>query len=49
VFDANGAVRAADMVYLSCSFDHRILDGAIGAAFGNAVMQRLTNPIALLM
>ncbi len=38
VFDAHGQVRAADMVYLSFSFDHRVLDGAFGTAFGNAVM-----------
>ena len=27
------------MVYLSWSFDHRVLDGAVGAAFGNAVIR----------
>ena len=33
VFDAAGNVRPAEMVYLSFSFDHRVLDGAVGAAF----------------
>jgi pyruvate dehydrogenase E2 component (dihydrolipoamide acetyltransferase)/2-oxoisovalerate dehydrogenase E2 component (dihydrolipoyl transacylase) len=49
VFDAHEQVRAADMVYLSLSFDHRVLDGAIGAAFGNALIRRLCNPAALLV
>jgi 2-oxoisovalerate dehydrogenase E2 component (dihydrolipoyl transacylase) len=49
VFDAHDQVRAADMVYLSFSFDHRVLDGAIGTAFGNAVLRHLSNPVALLV
>ena len=49
VFDANGQVRPADMVYLSLSFDHRIIDGAVGAAFANAVSRRLQSPAALLL
>ena len=49
VFDEHGQMKAADMVYLSFSFDHRVLDGAVGAAFGNAIMKRLQNPAVLLM
>ena len=49
VFDERGQIKPADMVYLSLSFDHRVLDGAIGAAFGNAVMRQLQNPARLLM
>jgi len=49
VFDAAGQVKPADMVYLSLSFDHRILDGAVGAAFGNAVIKQLQNPPAMLL
>jgi 2-oxoisovalerate dehydrogenase E2 component (dihydrolipoyl transacylase) len=49
VFDAAGQVRPADMVYLSLSFDHRVVDGAIGAAFGNAICRRLQNPAVLLV
>jgi len=49
IFDAHGQLKAADMVYLSFSFDHRVLDGAIGASFGNAVIRRLQSPAALLM
>src|SRR5439155_137205 len=49
VFDDAGVVRPAEMVYLSFSFDHRVVDGAVGAAFGNAVLRRLQNPAALLL
>jgi pyruvate dehydrogenase E2 component (dihydrolipoamide acetyltransferase)/2-oxoisovalerate dehydrogenase E2 component (dihydrolipoyl transacylase) len=49
VYDGDGNLRPADLVYLSFSFDHRILDGAVGAAFGNAVIRRLQNPAALLV
>lgn len=49
VYDGAGNLRPADLVYLSFSFDHRVLDGAIGAAFSNAVRRRLQNPAALLL
>ncbi len=49
VYDASGLIRPADLIYLSFSFDHRVLDGAIGAAFGNAVIAQLQNPAALLL
>ena len=49
VYDAAGHIRPADLLYLSFSFDHRVLDGAIGAAFGNAVIAQLQNPGALLL
>jgi pyruvate dehydrogenase E2 component (dihydrolipoamide acetyltransferase)/2-oxoisovalerate dehydrogenase E2 component (dihydrolipoyl transacylase) len=49
VYDASGNLRPADMIYLSFSFDHRVLDGAVGAAFGNAVIKRLRNPATLLI
>jgi pyruvate dehydrogenase E2 component (dihydrolipoamide acetyltransferase)/2-oxoisovalerate dehydrogenase E2 component (dihydrolipoyl transacylase) len=49
VYDKVGNLRPADMVYLSFSFDHRIVDGAVGAVFGNAVIRRLQNPAALLL
>src|SRR5262249_12173942 len=41
VFDARGKVRPADLVYLSLSFDHRVVDGAVGAAFTNAILRHL--------
>ncbi|MFN4258257.1 MAG: dihydrolipoamide acetyltransferase family protein [Gemmataceae bacterium] len=49
VYDSTGNLRPADIVYLSFSFDHRVLDGAVGAAFGNALIRHLQNPAALLL
>jgi 2-oxoisovalerate dehydrogenase E2 component (dihydrolipoyl transacylase) len=49
IFDEHGQVKPADMLYLSLSFDHRVLDGAIGTAFGNAIIKQLQTPAALLM
>jgi len=49
VYDVSGNVKPADMIYLSFSFDHRVLDGAVGAAFGNSVIKRLRNPATLLI
>jgi pyruvate dehydrogenase E2 component (dihydrolipoamide acetyltransferase)/2-oxoisovalerate dehydrogenase E2 component (dihydrolipoyl transacylase) len=49
VYDAAGNIKPADLVYLSFTFDHRVLDGAVGAVFANAVIQRLQTPAALLL
>jgi pyruvate dehydrogenase E2 component (dihydrolipoamide acetyltransferase)/2-oxoisovalerate dehydrogenase E2 component (dihydrolipoyl transacylase) len=49
VYDEAGNVKPADLVYLSLSLDHRVVDGAVGAAFANAVIRRLQNPAALLL
>jgi 2-oxoisovalerate dehydrogenase E2 component (dihydrolipoyl transacylase) len=49
VYDAHGNLRPADIVFLSFSFDHRVVDGAIGAAFGNAVVRYLQSPALLLL
>jgi 2-oxoisovalerate dehydrogenase E2 component (dihydrolipoyl transacylase) len=49
VYDEHGDVKPAEMVYLSISFDHRIVDGAIGALFGNALVKHLKNPAGLLL
>jgi len=49
VYDEHGQIHPADLIYLSFSFDHRVVDGAVGAAFGNAVKQRLENPAAMLV
>jgi pyruvate dehydrogenase E2 component (dihydrolipoamide acetyltransferase)/2-oxoisovalerate dehydrogenase E2 component (dihydrolipoyl transacylase) len=49
VYDEKGNIRPADVLYLSFSFDHRIVDGAVGAAFGNAVIRQLANPARLLV
>jgi pyruvate dehydrogenase E2 component (dihydrolipoamide acetyltransferase)/2-oxoisovalerate dehydrogenase E2 component (dihydrolipoyl transacylase) len=49
VYDERGAIRPADLLYLSFAFDHRVVDGAVGAVFGNAVLAQLQNPAALLL
>jgi pyruvate dehydrogenase E2 component (dihydrolipoamide acetyltransferase)/2-oxoisovalerate dehydrogenase E2 component (dihydrolipoyl transacylase) len=49
VFDASGQVKAADLMYLSFSFDHRVVDGAVGAAFANAIIRAIQKPAALLL
>lgn len=49
VFGENDRVRPAEIVYLSLSFDHRVVDGAVGAAFANAVIRHLANPALLLL
>ena len=49
VYDSAGQIVPADMLYLSYSFDHRVVDGALGAAFGNEVSRRLKNPAAMLV
>ncbi len=38
-----------DMTYLSVSFDHRVLDGAVAAEFMNTVKQYLEDPKLLLV
>ena len=48
-YDSSGNIKPADLVYLSLSFDHRILDGAVAAAFCNAMMRHLQNPAVLLL
>ena len=48
VFDDQGQIKAADMLYLSLSFDHRVIDGAVGTSFGNAIIKQLQNPAAFV-
>jgi pyruvate dehydrogenase E2 component (dihydrolipoamide acetyltransferase)/2-oxoisovalerate dehydrogenase E2 component (dihydrolipoyl transacylase) len=49
VFDEHDQVRPAELVYLSGSFDHRVVDGAVGAAFTNVIIRHLSNPALLLL
>jgi 2-oxoisovalerate dehydrogenase E2 component (dihydrolipoyl transacylase) len=49
IYDALGQIKPADMLYLSVSFDHRVVDGAVGAAFGNAIIKQVQNPVALCL
>jgi pyruvate/2-oxoglutarate dehydrogenase complex dihydrolipoamide acyltransferase (E2) component len=48
-FDDNGNIAAAHIVYLSLSFDHRVVDGADAARFANALIAGLMQPAALLL
>ena len=36
-------------MYLSFSFDHRVIDGAVGADFAYAVIKYLVNPELLFL
>jgi pyruvate dehydrogenase E2 component (dihydrolipoamide acetyltransferase)/2-oxoisovalerate dehydrogenase E2 component (dihydrolipoyl transacylase) len=49
VYDASGQVRPADLIYLSLAFDHRVVDGAVGAVFTNAILRQMKNPAAMLL
>jgi pyruvate dehydrogenase E2 component (dihydrolipoamide acetyltransferase)/2-oxoisovalerate dehydrogenase E2 component (dihydrolipoyl transacylase) len=49
VYNDAGNVRPADLMYLSFSFDHRVVDGAVGAAFGNALIEHLQQPVSQLV
>ncbi len=45
--DANHAVAFATMVSLSISFDHRAIDGAVGARFGQTLKALIEEPARL--
>ena len=49
VYADNGDIRPAHLLYLSFSFDHRVVDGAVGAVFGNSVVQELQFPARMLV
>jgi len=38
-----------DMMYMSCSFDHRVIDGHVGAAFVQTVRNYLEHPAMLFV
>jgi pyruvate dehydrogenase E2 component (dihydrolipoamide acetyltransferase) len=48
VVDAAGNLAVGDRMNITCSFDHRVVDGAIGAKFINVVKSYLENPTRLL-
>jgi 2-oxoisovalerate dehydrogenase E2 component (dihydrolipoyl transacylase) len=48
-YDEAGNVRRSEIVYLSYSFDHRVIDGAVAARFSNAIIRGLQNPPLLLL
>ena len=45
----NGDIVARKMMYLSPSFDHRVIDGAVAARFISALKNILENPASLLL
>ncbi|HLO04200.1 MAG TPA: dihydrolipoamide acetyltransferase family protein [Symbiobacteriaceae bacterium] len=45
----DGQIVIRSMCYLSLSFDHRIIDGALAARFLNRVIELLSNPTQLMM
>ncbi len=47
VRDDNVVIR--EMMYLSCSFDHRVIDGHVGAAFVQSVKGYLEHPATLFV
>ena len=49
VYDDIGNLRPADMLYLSMTCDHRVIDGAVCAAFAKVMCRYLTNPAVLLL
>lgn len=49
IFDEHDNVVAGHMMYLSLSFDHRLVDGAEAARFCKEVIRLLENPETLLL
>jgi pyruvate dehydrogenase E2 component (dihydrolipoamide acetyltransferase)/2-oxoisovalerate dehydrogenase E2 component (dihydrolipoyl transacylase) len=49
VYDSAGNIRPADIIYISLSLDHRVVDGAVGAVFANALIKQLQNPAVMLL
>ncbi len=45
---ADGTVGVANVMSMTLSVDHRVIDGALGAAFLKAVVEALENPMAML-
>jgi pyruvate dehydrogenase E2 component (dihydrolipoamide acetyltransferase)/2-oxoisovalerate dehydrogenase E2 component (dihydrolipoyl transacylase) len=44
VYNDQGLIVPARIAYLSFSFDHRVVDGSVGAIFANAVIEQLEHP-----
>src|SRR5216117_468313 len=45
----NDQIVVRDMMYLSCSFDHRVVDGHVGAAFVQSIRNSLEHPALLFV
>ncbi|MEM8979387.1 MAG: pyruvate dehydrogenase complex dihydrolipoamide acetyltransferase [Pseudomonadota bacterium] len=48
IVDADGALGVATVMSMTLSVDHRVIDGALGAQFLQAVVDNLENPVAML-
>ena len=48
-FDAEGDVIACDMMQVSWSADHRVIDGATMARFSNLWKMYLENPATMIL
>jgi pyruvate dehydrogenase E2 component (dihydrolipoamide acetyltransferase) len=44
----DGKIEVRDMMYLSLSFDHRVIDGAYAARFLNRIIDTIQDPKKLL-
>jgi len=45
----NGAVVVSNLMKLTLSCDHRVVDGAVGAAFLQTLKAYLENPVTMLV
>jgi len=45
----DGKIVIGKTMHISFSLDHRVVDGAVGGYFSNAVIERLQNPARLMM
>ena len=48
VVTADGTIGVATVMSMTLSVDHRVIDGALGAAFLKAIVENLENPVAML-
>ncbi len=48
VVQADGSLGVATVMSMTLSVDHRVIDGALGAQFLQAVVDALENPMAML-
>ena len=48
VVTKDGAIGIATVMSMTLSVDHRVIDGALGAAFLKAIIENLENPMAML-
>ncbi len=45
----NEQIVVWDIMYLSCSFDHRVIDGHVGAAFIQSIRNDLEHPATIFV